>query len=266
MRSTGSCRARSPRTSATSHCGRTSSRRPARPATALTTMPIPSTRRTGGEMPSWFRCAVLLIRGRFLEAGVELDDVQVRRYPEEAAFIVLVADRDLRRSAGIGNELDTTFLQGGLPAFVAVRTATRAVARSNGPLRKGVQDDRACADVRSSTLFGLYCERGGEYLDCNCTRHQLIFGRRGAGKTALLVEAKRRVEEEGDLAVWINVQTYRRESFARVFLWTAKRIIDLISTNAGKSIGISENATGIGRDIDTKLGLCAWQHRLERDG
>ena len=40
-------------------------------------------------------------------------------------------------------------------------------------------------------------------------RHHLLFGRRGAGKTALLVEAKRRVEEQGALTLWVNMQPYR---------------------------------------------------------
>ena len=53
-------------------------------------------------------------------------------------------------------------------------------------------------------------------------RHHLIFGRRGTGKTALMVEAKQRVESEGCLSYWINIHTHRGESANRIFVWICR--------------------------------------------
>src|SRR5438067_9091263 len=40
-------------------------------------------------------------------------------------------------------------------------------------------------------------------------RHHLIFGRRGVGKTALLLEARRLLEKEGALTLWVNMHPLR---------------------------------------------------------
>ncbi|MCH8828622.1 MAG: ATP-binding protein [Planctomycetes bacterium] len=58
-------------------------------------------------------------------------------------------------------------------------------------------------------------------------RHHLVFGRRGAGKTALLVEARKRLKTGGDLSMWMNLHTLRRESADRVFLHVTQRLCDV---------------------------------------
>ena len=59
-------------------------------------------------------------------------------------------------------------------------------------------------------------------------QNHLIFGRRGAGKTALLVEAKKQLESEGCITSWVNIQTYRAEPLARIFLWIGERVCEAI--------------------------------------
>ena len=56
----------------------------------------------------------------------------------------------------------------------------------------------------------------------------MIFGRRGAGKTALMVEARRIVTGQGAVSLWLNLQTLRDESIARIFLRYVDRVCDLI--------------------------------------
>jgi hypothetical protein len=58
-------------------------------------------------------------------------------------------------------------------------------------------------------------------------RHHLIFGRRGVGKTALLLEAKRTLEKEGALSLWVNMHPLRDLSKDDAFLTIALRICDL---------------------------------------
>ena len=59
-------------------------------------------------------------------------------------------------------------------------------------------------------------------------QHHLIFGRRGTGKTALMVEAKQRVESDGNLSVWINIQTNRRESADKIFARICSNVCEQI--------------------------------------
>jgi hypothetical protein len=65
-------------------------------------------------------------------------------------------------------------------------------------------------------------------------RHHLIFGRRGVGKTALMLEAKNLLEKRGALTFWINIQTMRSLSAVEAFLTLASRLCDLPeATNFG---------------------------------
>ncbi len=58
-------------------------------------------------------------------------------------------------------------------------------------------------------------------------RHHLIFGRRGVGKTALMVEAKKLLDARGAATFWINIQTMRTLSASEAFLTTAARLCDI---------------------------------------
>src|SRR5207302_3237027 len=66
----------------------------------------------------------------------------------------------------------------------------------------------------------------------------LIFGRRGAGKTALMVEAKRRIQSEGHLSLWLNMQSYRHESAARAYLFVSQGLCEVVQTYYRKSVQV----------------------------
>jgi len=59
-------------------------------------------------------------------------------------------------------------------------------------------------------------------------RHQLIFGRRGVGKTSLLLEAKRMLEADGALVLWVNMHPLRALDAGRAFLTVVSRLCDLM--------------------------------------
>lgn len=58
-------------------------------------------------------------------------------------------------------------------------------------------------------------------------RHHLIFGRRGVGKTSLLLEAKRILENDGHYVLWMNMHSLRGLRLREVFLTIASRLCDL---------------------------------------
>ncbi|MET7820503.1 hypothetical protein [Micromonospora zamorensis] len=162
--------------------------------------------------------------------GVDVLDIVVRAYPDETNFIVMVRESDLPTAAQIGNELDEEISSPENRAFIIARKApTELIESKSTPFTAGVLDERALdlqglISARSRVSEALpslsYVRDATLNLSAvTAARHQLIFGRRGAGKTALLVEARNRLGGSSALSCWVNMQTLRNESPERVFLY-----------------------------------------------
>lgn len=208
-----------------------------------------------------------LVRRRFSEAGIEPLAVDRRDYPEETIFIVRVNETDLTSAAEIGNKVDYELDEYEFKGFVTVRAAKREVTEAATRLKGGV------ADLRATKLANLLVARSRtsenqpslsyipdtaqNLLTIITPRHQLIFGRRGAGKTALMVEAKSHVEKEGDLSLWINLLTYRGEGAHRTFLWISQRLCELVQVfykKKDKAPSILAEASTMRYDLEKLLG------------
>jgi hypothetical protein len=180
-----------------------------------------------------------VIRTRFADHGLEVVDLVVRSYPDETNYIVYIDEEDLAQAAALGNQLDSEMAMAGLNAFTIVRKAPEEViAELTKPLTTGVHDARATDLTRLITARSRVSEIqpsisyvkdiAANISAVTAPRHNLIFGRRGAGKTALLVEAKRILTEEGDLSAWVNLQTLRREESHRIFLYVADEVCNIV--------------------------------------
>jgi hypothetical protein len=185
------------------------------------------------------------VKDAFRDAGVEVLDIDVRAYPEETIIVVEVPESDVEAGASVGNQLDHTFSSEGFDGFVTVRRGRKEKGQSQSPLKDGVHDPRA------TELARLIAERSRtseaqpslHYVKDVATnisaatspRHHLIFGRRGAGKTALMVEARRIVADQGAVSIWLNLQTLRNEPISRIFLRYVDRICDLITVHYRQS-------------------------------
>ncbi|MFD4788492.1 ATP-binding protein [Streptomyces sp. NPDC058459] len=71
------------------------------------------------------------------------------------------------------------------------------------------------------------------------SRHHLVYGRRGVGKTALLLEAKRLAEREGHVTAWMNAHTLRLMSPSSAFLMIAETVLTSLIQHSGTSQGDS---------------------------
>jgi hypothetical protein len=181
---------------------------------------------------------------RLVLAGVSVDSVEAKAYPEETIFVVHVLDKEFSRAIEVASEVDELFLQHSFSGFVTVRKSPSGAARadSSGGAR-GVQLGKAsdlanllAARSRTSEVQPSleYIKDASSQLESVLTaRNHLIFGRRGAGKTTLMVEAKRRLEEQNHAVVWLNVQTHRHSAPEVIFLWTVSAIIEQIQTYFG---------------------------------
>jgi hypothetical protein len=195
-------------------------------------MPVFMTTLTLNSMPS-------IIKKRFSDKGIPVVDLRVRSYPDETNYIVYIDEEDLAQAAKLGNQLDAEMANAGLNAFTIVRRAPEEViAELTKPLTAGVHDTRATDLTRLITARSRVSEiqpsisyvkdAAANISAVTAPRHHLIFGRRGAGKTALLVEAKRILTDEGHLSAWVNVQTLRREETHRIFLYIADEICNVV--------------------------------------
>ena len=169
------------------------------------------------------------IHNRFSEAGIEIQSIERKDYPEESVFVVYVTEDNFDSAIIVGNSLDPELSQTGFNGFVVVRKADRKIKSTRNRLKDGVKDPKAqelanllIARARTSERqpsLSYVADAAQNILTAVTPRHHLIFGRRGTGKTALMVEAKRRIESEGYLSYWINIHTHRGGSANRIFMW-----------------------------------------------
>lgn len=216
-----------------------------------------------------------LVRQRFSELGLEYAEIDVRAYPEETIFVVHVDAGDFTKAAGLGNRIDEELARDGIDGFVTVRRAKQGSRRERERQRSlhgGVRDDRVVGFA--SVLEGRsraseiqpsleYVPDTGDNLASILTEHNhLVFGRRGAGKSALMAEAKRVLEARGDcLIVWLNIQTYRAEGPDRVFLWTCRAILErVLSRQVELGDSIVAEARRMAQDCDELLAQRAAEH------
>jgi Cdc6-like AAA superfamily ATPase len=205
------------------------------------------------------------VRQLFLDRGVEPVTATARVFPEETVVIIEVSEGDADTAIGLASSVEALLPPNHL---IVVRRASDTVTDDKSSIR-------TVNDTKVSRLIELLNERSrtseqqpslqyirdaAENLRVAITkRHHVVFGRRGVGKTALLLEAKRQIEASGGMALWINVQPLRGLSAAAAFLTIVRRICELPSVvHHGRRSALPSMAAGL------KLGAWA-QQLLERD-
>lgn len=230
---------------------------------------------------------------RFDDAGIHLCDVDIRQYPEETIVVLRVDRPNFPKAITLANMLDRELASRKFDGFITVKSS------SDEPLQGAVGARiMRLTDDRISELNNLLTARSRttevqpslEYVPdvqktvdaVTTARHHLVFGRRGAGKTALLVEARERLKTGGDLSMWMNLHTLRRESADRVFLHVTQRLCDVaqacelpaklladvqsIYESSQKQLSASEpDATQVARSIPILQGMLGRFLRIERN-
>jgi hypothetical protein len=206
-----------------------------------------------------------IVRDAFALEGIQTLGIERHEYPQEIILVVSVRTSDASSAAMIASRLDRQLASRGFRGFVTVRSDDTRVSRRQAGLRASVADARSSKlaeliEARSRTSLQQpslsYVVDTERNIDRACSpRHHLIFGRRGTGKTALMVEAKRRVEEKGTLSVWMNLQTLRSEGTDRAFTYTAlavcEKIAGLIDATGGDDLGVL--LAGVRSDLERFL-------------
>jgi len=173
-----------------------------------------------------------MVLERFRQSGLEPVSIQVRSFPGET-IVVIEVDRDYDSALSLARELDAHIESG----FVTVRHASTGRKPPQHKEVSGVHDERIPAlvelmNARARTSEAQpslrYVADVAERINLAVApRHHLVFGRRGVGKTALLLEAKRLLEKQGALTLWVNMHPLRDLTKEDAFLTIALRICDL---------------------------------------
>lgn len=185
-----------------------------------------------------------ILQAAMSTAGVRVGRIEFRNFPDETNAIVYVEPDDFRDAVTVASDTEpeiATDVAGSF--FVIVRKSDAAAGTAAATAVNGVGDDRVSDLLRlisaKSRVSGaepnlVYVPDARASLSTiTASRHHLIFGRRGAGKSALMMEARRQVTSDGALISWTNIQTLRHESPQRVFLYVISDI--LTSLIAGRS-------------------------------
>ncbi|CAG9218817.1 MULTISPECIES: ATP-binding protein [Burkholderia] len=177
-----------------------------------------------------------IIDAAMRRAGVTPFSIQIRTFPGEIIAIVEV-ERNYQRAIEVAQELDSQIENG----FVTVRQVKSGGSKKEYKAVTGVHDPRvgdllSLLSTRSRTSESQpslrYIQDVEERLSVAITpRHHLIFGRRGVGKTSMLLEARRILENEGAYVLWVNVQSLRSLSVGHAFLTVALKLCDLLLTS-----------------------------------
>jgi hypothetical protein len=177
--------------------------------------------------------------------GVDAQSIDAKVYPEETIFVVYVNAAAFSVAIEVANRVDSEFCKEGLSGFVTIRQAENVHGRPNSSSEgaRGVSHKKAddlanllTARSRTSEIQPSleYVRDAANQVDVILTaRNHLIFGRRGAGKTTLMVEAKRRLEEANHVAVWVNMQSHRHSPPEVVFLWVASNFVERLQVYFG---------------------------------
>lgn len=209
-----------------------------------------------------------LVSKKFAAAAIPVESLLTRDYPEETVFVVNVSPAYLTEAARLGNEIDELLHTNRISGFVAVR-ATLAQDKKRPVSRTvGVADDRvpeliALISSRARTSesqpsLHYVPDAAANLSRVMSRRHSLVFGRRGAGKTALMLEAKRQLVRQGHVVVWLNLQTYRRESVSRIGLWVASKVADAVyvaTKEDAKYRHLADGVAGLRSSVEQSLGL-----------
>lgn len=204
--------------------------------------------------------AVALTRDMLESDGIPVVDVIATAFPEEVVILAKV-DQDLFDSAlRLGPKIDAALQSRGFEGFVTLR-GEKVPELKSAPLTRGVHDDRipklvALLATRSRTSEAQPSLSYVPDAAANATlittgRHHLVFGRRGAGKTALLLEGRRLAVANGDVVSWTNIQTHRDSPAETAFLWVVRDLLAQVEAVARSDVRVGTLSEELVRILGT---------------
>lgn len=201
-------------------------------------------------------------------AGVRDVDVKIREFPDEYFAVVTVDQDEAATVETLARQIQLAVAK----AAKAVDSAVTVLVRTK-QLTRDVQEKREShprgrlADPRIDQLIRLlearsrtsitvpslqYKEDPRASVDSAAeARNHIIFGRRGVGKTALLLEVRRAIEDRGDCEHWVNAQVYRHLNPDEAYASIMQDILGTIARQLSEGSPIAANI----QDVREALNL-----------
>jgi hypothetical protein len=190
------------------------------------------------------------VNRRLGEAGITVQRVDERSFPGERWLVVYVPVDSLVVAQSLAGELENslnlTDEGNNTPFSLVFRPYAEEVPSVTETERKGglsgskIDQLIQLLEARSRTSDALpslkYVEDPRASLAAvAASRHQFIYGRRGVGKTAILLEAKRLAERKGDVTIWLNAHTFRSLDAPTAYLRLADAVFSALLKHSGTS-------------------------------
>lgn len=188
------------------------------------------------------------------DAEIPIVRVEERSFPGETWFLVWVNEDSIAAAqslaGAIEQELNAAHVVENQSVAVTFRPHRTDVEKPRASTQKGILASAKVdqliqlLEARSRTSDALpslkYMEDPRASLAAiGASRHHLVYGRRGVGKTALLLEAKRLAEKGGHVTTWMNAHTLRYLDTPAAFLVIAETVLNSLIHHAGTSQGDS---------------------------
>jgi len=205
--------------------------------------------------------ALELVRAKFAIHGIAVQ-AELRSYPGESIIVVSVGPKQSDLAIRIAKDLEADLVSQSFAGFLTVRQVDEGKRASRSETRVALTDPRTNAfrDLLSQRSRTSQIQGSLHYVvDANqnlaavlAPRHHLIFGRRGVGKTALLVEAEKALLNRGARTLWINAQTYHNLPWESTLAFIALDIATLIERDwveSGKLSPYRDEAAALRKDL-----------------
>lgn len=185
------------------------------------------------------------------KAGIAPTKIDERTFPDEHWIIVFVAEESLVAAQSLAGSIERSlneisshpglsFVVNFRPSAFTEKPADEVTSGGRRLARRQVDQLIQLLEARSRTSEALpslkYVEDPRASLAAiGASRHQLIYGRRGVGKTSLLLEAKRIAERHGHVVIWINAHVLRQLDPAAAFSVIAENVLATLAKQGGSS-------------------------------
>jgi len=209
------------------------------------------------------------IQGLLTKKGFSASAIDFREFPDELIVVVNVPQEDHSAVLQITTEIDELIPGNGFSVVRAAQasspdtlTSVKSVADERVTRLIELLNERSRTSEQQPSLS--YIRDAAENLRVALTkRHHLILGRRGVGKTALLLEAKAQIETSGGLVVWINMQSLRELGALKAFLNIVQRVCELPKM-IHKHRSEPPRSVALAAELDERVGNLLAQRLLKR--
>lgn len=206
-----------------------------------------------------------LLKTELKARGMTSHDIRERAFPGEHWFVILVPRDELALGQSMAGDLESAIApsagDGETVFVVTFRSVPEDRDDETEPANRGRLFDPKVGqlvqllEARSRTSDALpslrYIEDPRASLSAVCaSRHHLVFGRRGVGKTALLLEAKRWAEEHGHAVAWVNAHAMRDLGDVAATAAITEIMLKAVAQHGGtSSADVFERVRGLASDI-----------------